>query len=135
MGLLALALRHRIVVAALAIGVIASSLPLYVMVKQEYIPSDVDEAEFDVNVTAPERASLAAMDEVMRAIETELCNDSGVRSFWPSAGGYGLGTVNSGRVYVRIAPHDERTFSFGRLWSGTVERNSPCGVPRELYPA
>ena len=43
-------------IAALAIGVIALSFPLYELVRQEYIPSDVDEAEFDVNVTAPERA-------------------------------------------------------------------------------
>ena len=57
-----------------------SSVPLYRLVKQEYIPSDVDEAEFEVNVNAPEGTSLAAMDEAMRAIEDELRQMPGVRT-------------------------------------------------------
>src|SRR5437667_4021662 len=52
--LLAWAMRHRLIVASLALVVIASNVPLYHIVKQEYIPTDVDEAEFDVNVNAPE---------------------------------------------------------------------------------
>jgi hydrophobic/amphiphilic exporter-1 (mainly G- bacteria), HAE1 family len=51
--LLTIALRYRVVVSVLALAVIASSVPLYSWVKQEYIPSDVDEAEFQVTVTAP----------------------------------------------------------------------------------
>jgi len=35
----------------------------------EYIPTNVDEAEFDVNVTAPEGISLASMDKIMQTIE------------------------------------------------------------------
>ena len=41
-----------------------SSIPLYKMVKQEFIPTNVDEAEFDVSVNAPEGTSLAAMNEI-----------------------------------------------------------------------
>ena len=37
--------------------------------RQEYVPSDVDEAEFEGNVNAPEGTSVAAMDEAMRRIE------------------------------------------------------------------
>ena len=47
--------------------VVSSSVPLYHLVRQEYIPTDVDVAEFDVNLNAPEGSSLALMDEVMRA--------------------------------------------------------------------
>ena len=36
-----------------------SSWPIYRLVRQELIPSNVDEAEFDVEVTAPEGTSLA----------------------------------------------------------------------------
>ena len=36
------------------------------MVQQEYVPTDVDEAEFEIRVTAPLDASIAAMDDVMR---------------------------------------------------------------------
>ena len=37
----------------IAAVVVLSSVPLYHAVKQEFIPTNVDEAEFEVNVTAP----------------------------------------------------------------------------------
>ncbi|HJR07825.1 MAG TPA: efflux RND transporter permease subunit [Pyrinomonadaceae bacterium] len=116
--MLALAMRHRLVVAVLALAVIASSVPLYRVVKQEYIPTDVDEAEFDVGVNAPEGTSLAAMNEAMLAIENDLKTTPGVRVVLANAGGGFLGGVNQGSAYVRIAPHSERTFNLARLWDG-----------------
>src|SRR6185295_15359279 len=92
-----------------------SSIPLYMLVRQEYIPTNVDEAEFDVNVTAPEGTSLASMDEIMRAVEAEIRATRGVRLVLATAGGGFLGGVSQGRAYVRIAPHEERIFSVGRL--------------------
>src|SRR5688500_308932 len=47
MWMLALSMRHRWVVVLVAVVVVASTVPFYRMVKQEYIPTDVDEAEFD----------------------------------------------------------------------------------------
>jgi HAE1 family hydrophobic/amphiphilic exporter-1 len=116
----AVALRHRIIVATLALAVIAWSIPLYSLVEQEYIPSDVDEADFEVNVTAPKGTSIAAMDEVMRRVEAELREIPAVRLMLASSGGFVLGNVNGGNVYVRIAPHDERVFSLTRLWHGIL---------------
>jgi HAE1 family hydrophobic/amphiphilic exporter-1 len=130
--LLALALRHRVVVSLLALGVIASSVPLYSWVKQEYIPSDVDEAEFQVTVTAPEGTSLAAMDEVMRLAEAEIRSIPGVRFVLATAGGFTLGNVNIGNAYVRIAPHDERVFSLARLWQGLLA-GDPAAAWRDNY--
>jgi hydrophobe/amphiphile efflux-1 (HAE1) family protein len=109
------ALRHRVVVSLLALAVIFSSVPLYSWVKQEYIPSDVDEAEFQVTVSAPEGTSLDAMDEVMQLVESEVRAIPGVRFVLATAGGFTLGNVNTGNAYVRIAPHEERVFSVGRL--------------------
>ena len=118
--LLAWAMRHRLLIASLALVVIASNVPLYRIVKQEYIPTDVDEAEFDVNVNAPEGTGLAAMNEAMLSVEKELQSTPGVRVILASAGGSFLGGVNQGSVYVRIAPHEERKFSLSRLWSSTI---------------
>ena len=126
--LLTLSLRHRVLVSILALAVIASSVPLYSWVKQEYIPGDVDEAEFQVSVTAPEGTSIAAMDEVMRTLEAELRAIPAVRLVLASAGGFVLGNVNSGNAYVRIAPHDERVFSLTRLWRGIL-----AGDPLEAF--
>jgi len=115
--LLQLAMRHRLAVAAIAIAVALSSIPLYRVVKQEYIPSDVDEAEFDVNVNAPEGTNIDAMDAAMVAIEKDLMSTPGVRVILSSSGGSFLGAVNSASVYVRIAPHEERVFSLTKLWN------------------
>ena len=114
--LLKFSMRHRLAVSALAILVVASSVPLYRAVRQEFIPSNVDEAEFEVNVTAPEGTNLATMNETMQAIEQEIMKTHGVRLVLATAGGGFLGGVGQGDMYVRIAPHEERTLSFGRLW-------------------
>jgi len=118
--MLRFALRQRLLVAGLALLTIASSVPLYGMVRQEYIPTDVDEAEFDVNVNAPEGASIEAMDEVMQRVEHEIRGVPGVRLVLSTAGGGFIGGVNSGSVYVRIAPHEERKLSVTRFFSALL---------------
>src|SRR5919112_239442 len=65
-------------------------------------------------------SSLAAMDEIMRAIEIELRAVPLVRLMLCDAGGGFISGVSSGGCYVRIAPHEERIFSFGRLWGETL---------------
>ncbi len=109
-------MRHRAAVALLALLTIASSIPLYRQVRQEYIPSNVDEGEFDVSVTAPEGASFAAMTEVALQIEKELRAVKGIQLVLASiGGGSALGSVNAARYYVRLIPHKERVFSWRRL--------------------
>jgi HAE1 family hydrophobic/amphiphilic exporter-1 len=118
--MLAFAMRHRLAVSALAALVILSSVPLYRSVKQEFIPTNVDEAEFEVSVNGPEGTNLAVMNETMAAIEKDILSTPGVRLVLSNAGGSFLGGVNQGGAYVRIAPHEERTFSLGRLWTETT---------------
>ena len=130
--LLTLSMRHRLAVSALAVGVILSSIPLYRAVKQEFIPSNVDEAEFEVSITAPEGTNLAAMNEAMQAVEQEILKTPGVRLVLSSAGGGFLGGINQGDAYVRIAPHEERTLSFSRVWRETLNGN-PLNAFRGNY--
>ncbi|HSI33156.1 MAG TPA: efflux RND transporter permease subunit [Tepidisphaeraceae bacterium] len=101
-------------VAAVALVVMWTAVPLYGAVKQEWIPSDVDEAEFQINVTAPEGTAPESMDQAMRVIEQEIMQVRGVRLLL-SGGGFGLGAANSARLHVSIAPHEERTWSLGRM--------------------
>src|SRR3970282_1098995 len=131
---LAWAMRHRLVVVVVSVAVIATSVPLYALVRQDYIPTDVDEAEFEVIVTAPEGLSLAAMDEIMRALDAEVRAIRGVRLVLGSAGGGFLGRVNQGTMYVRIAPHRERIFSPGRFWLGLASGDPREGVRGNYTP-
>ncbi|HEV3470569.1 MAG TPA: efflux RND transporter permease subunit [Pyrinomonadaceae bacterium] len=130
--LLRLSMRHRLAVAVLAAAVILSSVPLYGAVKQEFIPTQVDEAEFEVSVNAPEGTNLAAMNEAMQAVEQEMMKVPGVRMVLASAGGGFLGGVNQGDAYVRIAPHEERTVSLSRIWRETLNGN-PLAAFRGNY--
>ncbi len=118
--LLAWAMAHRRAMVVGAVLVALSSIPLYRVVRQELIPTQVDEAEFDVDVSGPEGTSVAAMDEAMRAVEAEIRATPGVRTVLTTVGGSFLGQVNSGGAYVRIAPHEERIFGVGRLVKETL---------------
>src|SRR5207244_5671985 len=64
--LLGFAMRHRLAVAVVAVAVILSTIPLYRAVKQEFIPTNVDEAEFEINVNAPAGTNLAERNESMQ---------------------------------------------------------------------
>lgn len=117
---LAWAMHHRAVVLTIGLLVALSAIPLYGLVKQEYVPSDVDEAEFDINLNAPEGTSLPAMDDALREIERQVRAIPGVQTVLSTVGGSFLGAVSQGRMYVRIAPHEDRVFSIGRLLRETA---------------
>src|SRR2546426_10973820 len=53
-AMLAWSMRHRWVIVVVSVLVLASTVPIYRSVKQEYIPSDVDESEFEMLVFGPE---------------------------------------------------------------------------------
>ena len=102
------------------------------------MPTDVDEARVrGRRSTGPRASQLAAMDEAVprhrhaRWPRRPACGRCSI-----TAGGGFLGRVNQGNVYVRIAPHEERTFS-PRAAAGTETlRGEPLArLPRQLHPA
>jgi HAE1 family hydrophobic/amphiphilic exporter-1 len=117
-AMLRFSMRHRVAVAVVALLVVASSVPLYGMVKLEYTPGNVDEGEFTVNVTAPQSAAYAATDEAMRAIEKDVLDVPGVSVVLGSVGGGFASQVNTGSIYVRLIPHEQRVWSIGRTVAG-----------------
>ncbi|HZS05627.1 MAG TPA: efflux RND transporter permease subunit [Blastocatellia bacterium] len=135
-AMLRLVMRHRLVTVALAIAVMISSVPLYGLVRQEYIPSNVDEAEFNVSVNAPEGTSVVAMNEALQEIEKDLRQMPEIRLMLASVGGYGsfLGSANNGDIYVRLPPHEERTVNFQKFLAG-LKRGEPLAVFRNNFSA
>jgi HAE1 family hydrophobic/amphiphilic exporter-1 len=132
--LLRLVLHHRLAAAVMALLVMLSSIPLYSMVKQDFIPSNIDEGEFRVSLSAPEGTSLVAMDEALREVEAELRKMPEIRMIQASAGSSFLGAVNSADMYLRIPPHEERTINFTKFWNG-LKRGEPLAVFRGNYSA
>lgn len=121
LALLRVSMRARWVIVLLVVATLGSIPVLYSNVRQEYIPSDVDEAEFDVNVNAPEGLSITAMDEVMKAVEAEVRATPQVVLVMSTIGGGFIGGANSAQMYVRIASHETRRFSIGRLFRATLD--------------
>jgi hydrophobic/amphiphilic exporter-1 (mainly G- bacteria), HAE1 family len=118
--LLGWSMRHRLAIAAAAALVALSSIPLYGLVRQEFVPGGVDEGEFEVNINAPEGTTVAAMNDAVEVVERRIRAMPGVRLVLSSVGGGFLGGVNQGEFYVRLAPHEERVFSWARLLRGLL---------------
>src|SRR5262245_18869002 len=133
---LQLVMRYRLIVLAAALIVLASSVVFYDKLRQEYIPTNVDEAEFTVNLNAPEGTSLVAMNEALQAVEKDLREMPEIRLMLAQVGG-GSGfsnSVNAAEIYIRIPPHEERTVNFSKFWQG-LKRGEPLAVFRNNYTA
>lgn len=124
--------RHRYLTIIVAAIITASAVPLYSMLRQDYMPSDIDEAEFNVNITGPEGVSFQAFDEAAREVEDRIRKNPAVVTTLSSIGGSFLGQVNRGDIYVRIAPHEGRYFSLSRLWHETL-RGKPLQAWKGNY--
>jgi HAE1 family hydrophobic/amphiphilic exporter-1 len=125
---LRMAMRWRWVVLILVVLTIAANWPLYHLVKQDYIPTNVDESEFEISIYAREGASLTSMDDALRPVERELHDIPGVEMVLTTVGTRGFGGVNRGELYVRLADIGTRSFSLGRLW-----RNLLAGKPGATF--
>jgi hydrophobic/amphiphilic exporter-1 (mainly G- bacteria), HAE1 family len=125
-------MRYRWGIVAISILVLASTWPIYGWVKQEYTPTDVDESEFEATINGPEGISITAMDEAVRAIGAEIKGVPGVETVLITSGGSFLGRISQGNVYVRIAPHESRTFGLARFWNSLL-RGDPMEAFRGNY--
>ncbi len=125
---LRVSMRFRWLVLAISLVVIASNVPLYRMVSKDYIPTNVDEGEFEVSVTAPEGATLRTMQSTLETVESELKQVQGITTMLSTIGSSGMSRLNSASIYVRLIDMDQRVFSLGRLW-----RETWAGQPRAAF--
>lgn len=114
------AMRHRLAICVVAALVIASNVPLYHLVRKDYIPTNVDESEFEVRITAPEGASVRSMNVTIFAAEEKLRKIPGVEHLLATIGSTGLARVNYAKIYVRLTDSKKRTFSLTRLLRETL---------------
>jgi len=117
LAILRWSLDHRWVVVAVSVAVLAANLWLAGVVKRDYIPTNVDESEFEVGLTAGSGTSIHAMDELVRRAEERVRAVPGVEFVLATVGG-SIGDANRGSLYVRLVDAKRRTFSLGRLLAG-----------------
>lgn len=108
------AMAHRKTMVAISVGVVLSSVPLFLFVGKNFLPQD-DRSEFQVNIRAPEGSSLAATVTIAERIARDLRALPGVSDTLTSVGiasqsftGSTGGEVNSAAIYVKLVPRDAR---------------------------
>jgi HAE1 family hydrophobic/amphiphilic exporter-1 len=114
-------LRLRWLVLAGCVGLVLVNWPLYSRVKQDYLPTNVDESEFELSILAPEGTSVASMNSVLKAVEGELLEVKGIEHVMLAVGTRDMSRVNQATGYVRLADIEGRVFSLTRLWNGLLK--------------
>ena len=122
---LRVSMRHRWLVLLISLAVIASNVPLYRMVSKDYIPTNVDEGEFEVSVTAPEGATMRTMQATLETVESELRQVQGITTVLTTIG---TSRINAASIYIRLTEMERRVFSLRRLW-----RDALAGRPGAAF--
>jgi HAE1 family hydrophobic/amphiphilic exporter-1 len=100
-------LAHRAVIAAVAVLVLLSSVPLFILANKNFIPND-DQSEFEVGLRAPEGTSLDATEIIANRLATRIRQLPEVAYTLVSIADDPARTQNSGTVYVRLTPVEDR---------------------------
>lgn len=132
MWCLRFSMRRRWLILAVSIIVIAANVPLYHMVQQDYIPTDVDEGEFEARITAPEGTSIRSMEQMIAAVEPKVRDIPGVVHVLSTVSGSSPRGTSQASMYVRLDDLESRVFSFGRLFDG-LKAGDPMAAFRGNY--
>lgn len=113
-GMLEWSMAHRKTMVAISLGVVLSTVPLFMLVGKNFIPAD-DRSEFQASVRAPEGTSLAATVTIAERIARDFRSLPGVTATLTSVGigsasftGSSAGESNSASIYVKLVARDDR---------------------------
>ncbi len=113
-ALLAASLRRRWIVVAMSAVVILSTIPIFMAIGKDFIPTD-DQGEFEVSLQAPEGFTLSRTQTNVAELAGRISKLTGVRNALVQVGGGGFGDgegdVTAASIYVKLAPLDERELS------------------------
>jgi HAE1 family hydrophobic/amphiphilic exporter-1 len=108
-ALLERAMAHRAIAAVAAVLVLLSSVPLFVMVNKNFMPQD-DQAEFEINLRAPEGTSLESTEVITNRIANAVRQRlPEVRYTLVTIAGDPAKTRNLGNIYVKLTAIEERS--------------------------
>ena len=106
-AVLAWSMRHRWVVVLSSVAVLASTVPLLRVVPTGFLPKS-DEAQFDVNVRAPEGTSVEATSVIAERIAREIRRIPGVAHTLTTIGDRAQRDPNLAHIYVRLTDPESR---------------------------
>ena len=109
-------LAHRWAVVGMALVCVAMVVPLFKLVKKDFLPTD-DRAEFNISVQTPPGSTLQHSDQIMRELEARVAKLPNVRHLLTTVGDTGNGNedVTQCTLYVSMLQEEERTDSVGQF--------------------
>jgi HAE1 family hydrophobic/amphiphilic exporter-1 len=107
-SILGWSLAHRGIVAGVALLVLLSSVPLFMIVNKNFLPND-DQAEFEVGLRAPEGTSLEATEIIANRVASRIQQLGEVSYTLVTIADDPARTQNLGTIYVRLTPVSERS--------------------------
>jgi hydrophobic/amphiphilic exporter-1 (mainly G- bacteria), HAE1 family len=106
--LLEWAMGHRGIVAGVAVLVLLSSVPLFMVTNKNFIPQD-DQSEFEINLRAPEGTSLESTEVITNRLASSVRQRlPEVKFTLVTIAGDAAKTRNLANIYVRLKPIEER---------------------------
>ena len=124
--LLARALRRRLVVVVLAIGVFISTGFLGKYLRSEFIPLE-DQNEFNVRVKAPLGSSVPATAAIFEQIRAKLAGQPWVDYTFTTIGADELQRANEGMMYVKLV--DKKARKIGQQEAMAWARKQIADIP------
>lgn len=121
LAMLKFSLKNRWVIVAVSLLVILSTIPLFMMVGKDFLPTD-DQSEFEVVVRLPLGSSLDGTVKVMEAIEEDLKTLPGLEFLLTKIGADQQKRVDRGSILVDLVPMNQREFSQQQLMNVARER-------------
>jgi len=105
--LLIWSMEHRKTIAVVAVLVVASTVPLFMVVGKSFLPTD-DQSEFEVTVRMPPGSSLQGTEAAMSQLEQELRHIPGIQNILTTIGSDVRRQVDRGSILVELVPMDQR---------------------------
>jgi HAE1 family hydrophobic/amphiphilic exporter-1 len=116
-------MRHRWVIATLALVTAFSSIPLFMMVGKDFLPTE-DQSEFEVSVRMPPGSSLEGTDAQMKLIEAQLRDLPGMRNLLTTIGSDSRRQVDRAGILIELVPETQRKQSQNQIMLLARERLS-----------
>src|SRR5215217_3926527 len=129
--LLTWSMNHRWAIVLACLIVIVSIVPLFMFVGKNFLPVD-DQAQFEINVRAPEGFTLPATSTLAERIAVDLRTLPGVTDTLTTIGGGQQEQVNVATIYVKMTPIEGRKIAQQEVM--VRARTEVLGKYQKLYP-
>jgi HAE1 family hydrophobic/amphiphilic exporter-1 len=100
-------MKHRATTSSIAVGVILSIVPLFLLTGKDFLPQD-DQNQFEVVVRAPDGTSLEGSKALVEQLERDLKALPGLHSILTSIGADSQQRVNYASLFIQLVPLDQR---------------------------